>query len=57
VNKYCYPGDIISSGGGAEDASSMRVECAWGKFRELSPILTARRTSLKMKGKVYRTSV
>ena len=35
----------------------MRVKCAWGKFRELSPILTARRASLKLKGKVYRTCV
>ena len=36
---------------------AMRVKCAWGKFRELSPILTARRASLKLKGKVYRTCV
>ena len=28
-----------------------------GKFRELSPILMARRASLKLKGKVYRTCV
>ena len=48
---------IIGSGGGAEDASSMRVKCAWGKFRELSPILTARRALLKLIGKVYRTCV
>ena len=48
---------MIGSGGGAEDASSMRVKCAWGKFKELSPILTARRASLKLKGKVYRTCV
>ena len=27
------------------------------KFRELTPILTARRASLKLKGKVYRTCV
>ena len=57
VDKFCYLGDMIGSGGGAEDASSMRVKCAWGKFRELSPILTARRASLKLKGKVYRTCV
>ena len=57
VDKFCYLGDIIGSGGGAEDASSMRVKCAWGKFREFSPILTARRASLKLKGKVYRTCV
>jgi len=35
----------------------MRVQCAWRKFREFSPILTARRVSLKLKGKVYRTCV
>ena len=57
VDTFCYLGDMIGSGGGAEDASSMRVKCAWGKFRELSPIFTARRASLKLKGKVYRTCV
>jgi len=30
----------------------MRVKCAWGKFMELSPILTTTRASLKLKGKV-----
>ena len=35
----------------------MRVKCAGRKFRKLSPILTARRASLKLKGKVYRTCV
>ena len=39
--------------GGAADAVRMRVKCAWGKFRELSPILTVRGMSLKMKGKIY----
>ena len=48
---------MIGSGGDAEDASSMRVKCAWGKFRALSPILTARSASLKPKGKVYRNCV
>ena len=54
---FCYFGDMIGSGGGAEDAFSMRVKCAWGQFKELSPIHTARRASLKLKGKVYRTCV
>ena len=57
MDKFCYLGDMIGSGGGAEYASSMRVKCAWGKFRELSPILTARKALLKLKGKVYRTCV
>ena len=38
VDKFCDLGELIGSGGGAEDTSSMRVKCAWGKFRELSPI-------------------
>ena len=57
VDRFCYLEDMIGSGGGAEEASWMRVKCAWGKFRELTPILTARRASLKLKGKVYRTCV
>ena len=57
VDKFCYLGDMIGSGGAAEDAPSMRVKCAWGRVRELSPILSARRASLKLKGKVYRTCV
>ena len=55
VGKLCYLGDMIVSGGGAKEASSMRVKCAWGKLRELSPILTARRVSLKLKEEVYQT--
>ena len=31
VDKFCYLGAMIGSYGGAEDASSMRVKCAWGK--------------------------
>src|SRR5208282_561396 len=57
VGKFCYLGDMIGLGVGAEDASSTRVKCAWGKFRELSPILTVRRASLKLKREVYRTCV
>ena len=33
------------------------VRCAWGKFRELAPILTSRGASLKVKGKVYSACV
>ena len=41
VSKFCYLGDMIGSGGGAEEASRAGVWCAWGKFRELAPILTS----------------
>ena len=57
VEKFCYLGDMIGSEGVAEEASRTRVKCAWGKYRLLSPILTARRASLKLKGKVFRTCV
>ena len=53
VGKFCYLGDMIGCGGGAEEASRARVRCAWSKFRELCPILTARGASLKVKGKLY----
>ena len=55
--KFCYLGDVVGEGGGAEDASRARVRSAWAKFRELAPILTSRGASLKIKGKVYRACV
>jgi hypothetical protein len=57
VDRFCYLGDMISEGGGAEEASRARVQCAWAKFRELMPILTARGASLKLKGRIYKACV
>ena len=54
VDRFCYLGDMIGAGGGVEEAIRARVRCAWAKFRELSPILTTKGASLKVKGKVYR---
>jgi hypothetical protein len=48
---------MLGLGGGAEEASRTRVKCRWKKFRELSPILTARGVSSKLKGKIYSTCV
>ena len=45
---------MIGFGGGAEEALRARVRCAWGKFRELAPIVTLRGASLTVKGKVYK---
>ena len=50
-------GDMIGAGGGAGEAATARVRCAWSKFRELAPVLTSRGASLKVKGKVYSTCV
>ena len=57
VNKFCYLGDMISAGGGAESGSIARVRSGWGKFRELLPLLTMRGLPLHLKGKVYASCV
>ena len=51
--KFCYLGDTLGAGGGADEAARARVRCAWAKFKELSPILTARDASYHMKGKIF----
>src|SRR6267154_2479867 len=57
VEIFCYLGDVIGKGGGAEESSRARVKCAWGKFMELKMLLTARGASLRVKGKIYRACV
>ena len=57
VQQFCYLGDMLSSGGGAEASSITRTRCAWKKFRELLPILSSRTFSLKKKGSFYEACV
>ena len=45
VSRFCYLGDMLGEGGGCEEALRTRVKCAWGKFRELAPVLTSRGAS------------
>ena len=52
VPKFCYLGDTLGTGGGVEEVARARVRCAWAKFKELSPILTARGASYRIKGKI-----
>ena len=40
-----------------EEAARARVRCAWAKFKELSPILTARGAAYRIKGKIYKACV
>ena len=49
VNKFCYIGDIIGSGAGAEHISKAIVHSTLEKFRELIPILTVQGASLVIK--------
>jgi len=32
VDKFCYLGNMIAAGDGAEEASRAKVRCAWAKF-------------------------
>jgi len=57
VEKFCYLGDVIGAGGGADEAARARVRSACVKFWELAPVLALRGASLKVKGKVYRVCV
>ena len=57
VQKFCYLGDMLDAGGGAQSSSITRVQCAWGKFRNLLPLLTSKAVPSKVKGELYRACV
>ena len=57
VKNFCYLGDMVGQAGGCSDAVSTRVRSAWGKFRDLLPILTNRGIALKTRGHVYNAAV
>ena len=57
VSKFCYSGNTLRAGEGVEEAARARVRFAWAKFKELSPILTARGASYRIKGKIYKACV
>ena len=55
VIKFCYLGDTLGAGGGADEAARAKVRFDWAKFKELSPILTACGASYHMKGEIFRS--
>ena len=57
VPEFCYLGDMLSAGGGCELAAFTRCKSAWGKFRQLLPLLTNRNLPLLTRGRVYSTCV
>ena len=57
VDSFCYLGDRIGAGGGCDLRVVMRVRSAWGKFRELLPILTLRALSYTTRGQIYSTYI
>ena len=57
VDSFCYLGDMVSASGGCERAIITRIKCAWGKFRELMPLLTSRALSFRRRGHLFSTCV
>ena len=57
VPKFCYFGDTLGAGESVEEATRARVRCVWAMFKELSPFLTARDASYRIKGKIYKACV
>ena len=53
VDSLCYLGDMLSAGGGCESAVITRGRTAWGKCRDLLPILSSKNVALRTKGRVY----
>ena len=57
VPEFCYLGDMLSAGGCCQLAAITRCKCAWGKFRQVLPLLTNRYLPLLTRGKVYSSCV
>ena len=57
VPEFCYLGYMLSAGGGCELAAVTRCKCAWGKFRQLLPLLTNRNLPLLTRGRLYSSCV
>ena len=53
VDSFCYLGDTICAGGGCSRAITTRVRCAWGKFRQLLPLLSSKSISWHRKGQLF----
>ena len=53
VYSFCYLGDTIGAGGGCDLSVITRIRSAWGKFRELLPILTSHALSYITRGQIY----
>ena len=54
---FCYLGDTIGAGGGCDLSVITRIRSAWGKFRELLPILTSHALSYITRGQIYSTYI
>ena len=57
VASFCYIGDMLLAASACELSTTTRVKTAWGKFKELKPVLSSRHLSFKACGLVYSSCV
>ena len=57
VNKFKYLGVTISEEGGSEEAVRARVSAAWGKWRDLSGVISDKKMPRKLMIKPYMTVI
>ena len=57
VDKFCYPGDMLSVDGDADAAVETRIRIGWNKFRQLVPLLINRDISLIRRERLYSSCV
>jgi len=57
VDKFCYPGDMLSVDGDADAVVEVRIRIGWNKFRQLVPLLTNKDVSLIMRRMLYSSCV
>jgi len=57
VDKFCYPGDMLSVDGDADAAVEATIRIGWNKFRQLVPLLTNRYISLIRRERLYSSCV
>ena len=57
VNKFKYLGVTIIEEGGSEEAVRARVSAAWGKWRDLSGVISDKKMPRKLKIKLYMTVI
>ena len=57
VDSFCYLGDMLSAGGGCMAAATARCKCAWGKFWENLPLLTAKPVPFNLRGRLFSSNV
>ena len=53
VRYFCYLGDVLQRGGGAERAVRTRISLAWARWRELSPLLRNGSIPIKARAEIY----